>query len=561
MERLNGYRMRVMLIGIVTAVVLGSGNAKADFTFGEPTSLEAPVNTPDWNLLPHISSDELTLYFSSSRPGSLGASDIWVTTRPTKEDCWAEPENLGAPVNTPDYEWSPYITTDGLELYFHSNRPGGYGWMDLWVVRRETSEQVPEGYWGTPRNLGPTVNSAYLDGQPYITHDGLEFFFTSDRPSGLGDGDLWVMKRLTVEDPWGEPVNLGPTINSASRDRMGSISSDGLILFFDSERPGGYGESDIWMSKRPTVSDDWGPPVNLGSTVNTTYGEGKQSISADGLTLYFSGKRPGGLGSLDTPNLWQASIIPIVDFNGDGDVDARDILALSDDWGTDDSLFDIGPVPWGDGVVDIEDLKVLADYIGQDVYDPTLIAHWVFDEIEGTTAQDMSGSCDGTVVGTPFWHPDAGRVDGALELDGSTLVVTDHVLNPSDGPFSVLAWVKSNTPGQVIVSQASGENWLCTDPMNGCLMTELRGAGRISNTLCSGATISDGSWHRVAVVYDGDDRSLYVDDILVAADTQAGGPADCLGGLNIGCGRDMAPDSFFTGLIDDVRIYNRAVRP
>jgi hypothetical protein len=251
----------------------------------------------------------------------------------------------------------------------------------------------------------------------------------------------------------------------------------------------------------------------------------------------------------------------LTDFNGDGNVDGSEVSGMVNRWGMDDPLYDIGPRPWGDGIVNVEDVQVLADYIDQDVYDPTLIAHWAFDETEGMTAADMSSGCDGSVVGTPFWHPDAGTVAGALELDGSTLVVTDHVLSPSDGAFSVLAWVKSNTPGQVIVSQASGENWLCTDPMNGCLMTELRGAGRTSNTLCSGATITDGSWHRIALVYDGDDRSLYVDDILVAADTQAGGPADCSGGLNIGCGKDMAPDTFFSGLIDDVRIYNRAVRP
>ncbi|MFC1792601.1 hypothetical protein ACFL3Q_03325 [Planctomycetota bacterium] len=364
MKLLNNYRFRLKLVGLIAVVViLHSGSAKADFTFGEPMNLEAPVNSPDWNLTPYISRDELTLFFASSRPGSLGASDIWVTTRPTKEDPWTEPKNLGSPVNTSGYEWSPHISADGSELYFHSDRPGGYGWMDLWVTSRITSERIPEGYWGTPLNLGSTVNSAYLDAQPYITHDGLEFFFTSDRPGGLGDGDLWVMKRLTIEDPWGEPVNLGPTINSSSRDRIGCLSSDGLILFFDSERSGGYGQADIWMSKRPTVLDDWEPPVNLGPTVNTAYGEGQQSISTDGLTLYFSGKRPGGLGSLGIPNLWQAPIIPIVDFNSDGIVDAEDMCAIVDHWGEDYPLCDIGPMPWGDGIVDVQDLIVLAEHL------------------------------------------------------------------------------------------------------------------------------------------------------------------------------------------------------
>ncbi|UCD52955.1 MAG: LamG domain-containing protein [Phycisphaerales bacterium] len=79
--------------------------------------------------------------------------------------------------------------------------------------------------------------------------------------------------------------------------------------------------------------------------------------------------------------------------------------------------------------------------------------------------------------------------------------------------------------------------------------------------MCSDIVVTDGSWDRIALVCDGEDRSLYVDDVLVAEDTQAGGPTDCSGGLNIGCGKARASETFFSGLIDDVRIYNRAVRP
>ena len=92
-------------------------------------------------------------------------------------------------------------------------------------------------------------------------------------------------------------------------------------------------------------------------------------------------------------------------------------------------------------------------------------------------------------------------------------------------------------------------------------MTELKGTGRDSRILCSETIVADGNWHRTALVCDGEVRSLYVDDLLAAQDTQAGGPANCAGGLNIGCGKDMTPGSFFTGLIDDVRIYNRVVQP
>ena len=234
---------------------------------------------------------------------------------------------------------------------------------------------------------------------------------------------------------------------------------------------------------------------------------------------------------------------------------------MADYWETDDSVYDIGPMPWGDGIVDIEDVEVLAEYIGKDVIDPTCIAHWALDETEGEITHDRAGDNHGTVMGAALWRPNTGMIAGALEFDGATSVVADCVLDPSEDPFSVLAWVNGGAPGQVVISQVDGANWLGSDLTNGCLMTELKGAGRDSRTLCSDTIVTDGSWHRITLVCNGDARSLYVDDILAAQDTQAGGSAGCSGGLNIGCDKDMAPGSFFSGLIDDVRIYNRAVRP
>ena len=109
------------------------------------------------------------------------------------------------------------------------------------------------------------------------------------------------------------------------------------------------------MTRRTTVSDPWGPPVNLGRVINSPAHEEYVCVSADGTTLYWSCERPGGYGSSD---IWQASIIPIVDFNVDSKVDLDDLRLLIDNWGTDKTLYDIGPYAWGDGKVDIEDLKV-----------------------------------------------------------------------------------------------------------------------------------------------------------------------------------------------------------
>ena len=187
------------------------------------------------------------------------------------------------------------------------------------------------------------------------------------------------------------------------------------------------------------------------------------------------------------------------------------------------------------------------------------MAHWKLDEAEGMIASDSVGEHDGTVASLPVWQPAGGAVDGALEFDGTTFVVTNYVLNPSDGPFSALAWIKGGAPGQAVVSQATGVNWLGADPADGCLMTELTG-GRLGGVLCSEAVITDGDWHRISLAWDGSTRSLYVDDVLVAEDTQSS-LADCYGRLNIGCDKIMTLGSFFSGLIDDVRIYNRAVKP
>ena len=188
------------------------------------------------------------------------------------------------------------------------------------------------------------------------------------------------------------------------------------------------------------------------------------------------------------------------------------------------------------------------------------LAYWKLDETEGDIAYDSVGSNHGTVIGVPTWQPDGGQMNGALEFNGATFVVVGPVLNPSDGPFSVFAWIKGGQAGQAIVSQQTGVNWLMLDPATGGLMTELRTNSRGSMPLSSNAAVADDDWHHIGFAWDGSRRSLYMDDVLVAEDEKSG-LAGSSGGLTIGCGADGAPDTFFTGLIDEVRIYNRAVRP
>jgi len=249
-----------------------------------------------------------------------------------------------------------------------------------------------------------------------------------------------------------------------------------------------------------------------------------------------------------------------VDFNGDGIVDIKDLLRLIESWGQADFAVDIGPTAFGDGMVDAADLEVLMSYWGQEVPDGTLRAHWKLDETEGRIASDSAGDHDGTVVGAALWQPDGGCVAGALEFNGTTFVVAGSGLNPSDGAFSVLAWVKGGAPGQAIIAQQAGADWLLLDAATGALATGLKSGGRLGKALCSDTVITDGNWHRVGFTWDGSNRRLYVDGVLVAEDTQDG-LAACYAGFVIGCGKTMVASTFWSGLIDDVRIYNRVVKP
>ena len=555
MRQKSSYRIKLVLVGVVAAVVLGGSLAKADFTFGEPTNLGPPVNSAYVEYSPFISADGLSLYFGSNRPGGEGGWDIWVTTRETKDDEWGTPMNLGPPVNSWEHELCPNISADGLSIFFMSMRPGGSGYQDLWVATRDTVDAP----WSEAVNLGPTINSSAGEVGPSISADGLTLYFSDftspHRPGGYGKADIWFTTRPTKDDPWGEPVNLGPTVNSSASDRRPLISADGLMLYFDSTRPGGYGQGDLYVTTRATLSDPWGTPVNLGPTVNSSAWEEFPSISPDGSTLYFDSEdRPGGPGGSD---LWQAPILPIVDLNSDGVVDAIDMCIMVDHWGEDYPLCDIGPMPWGDGIVDVQDLIVLAEYLF--TY-PGTVAYWKLDETEGMFAADSVGDNDAFVTGGTAWQPGSGQVDGALQLDGiSGCAITGPVLNPSDGTFSVVAWVKGGDPGQVLVSQQSMANWLAVDA-DGNLMTELKCTGRSAGYLFSETVITDGQWHRIGLVWDGSLRKLYVDGVVVANDIQPGLEGSQMG-LYIGTGKAMEPRTYFSGLIDDVRIYNRAVSP
>ena len=286
-------------------LALAGSPVSAQLVFGEPRNLGPPINTPGIEVGPNLSADGLTLYFVSDRPGGYsGAPELWMSTRTTTRAPWGSPVNLGAAVNRHSAA-SPSISADGLELYFDNGmavRPGGQGSGDIWFTRRE-SASAP---WSEPQNLGPVVNSSFADGVPKLSRDGLSLFFASDRPGGSGNRDLWVTTRRSQSDAWQKPDNLGPVVNGSGSDWCPAISTDGLTLIFQSDRAGSLGADDFWVTTRASRSSPWSAPANLGPGINTAGDEAKADFSIGDKTLLFMSTRPGGVGALD---IWEVSIL------------------------------------------------------------------------------------------------------------------------------------------------------------------------------------------------------------------------------------------------------------
>ncbi len=291
-----------VFLGVGLSLVLASDIAAAAPRFSEwsvPISLGPMINSASNDLGPAISGDGRSLYLGSNRPGGFGLADLWVAQRASVDDPWGPPVNLGGTVNTASSEQVPALSRDGHWLFFASNRPGGFGGTDLWASWRE---HVHDDFdWQAPANLGGGVNTAFFDaGASYFENDdsGVPLlFFNSDRPGVSGGIDIYV----SAQQPDGSfgPAELVEELSSAGNDQRPVIRFDGLELFLWSDRTESSGGTDLWVSTRELVSDPWGTPVNLGATVNGIYDEAMGYVSSDRLTLFFSSNRPGGAGGFD----------------------------------------------------------------------------------------------------------------------------------------------------------------------------------------------------------------------------------------------------------------------
>lgn len=205
--------------------------------------------------------------------------------------------NLGATVNSSSDDFSPMLLGNGRVLYLTSTRDGD---QDVFSTVATSSG------WGTVTTSGSTLNTGNDEGGTSITPDGHWMIFVGcDRSEGIGDCDLYIAEY--GGGSWRNIVNLGPSVNSELWDSQPSIAIDGLTLYFASNRAGGYGGTDIWMTRR-TFGGLWGTPTNLGPTINTAADEASPYLAPDSKTLYFSSNGHPGIGGMDMyVSKWKAN--------------------------------------------------------------------------------------------------------------------------------------------------------------------------------------------------------------------------------------------------------------
>ena len=292
---------QVWLIAGFGLVCLSPGAAPKYSDWSPPINLGPIVNSSFDDLLPQVSKNGLSLYFASTRPGGFGGEDIWVCQRAGPDAPWGTPVNLGATINTSLRERGTGLSRDGHFLFLVTDRPGGFGALDIWVSWRANT--LDDFGWQPPVNLGEGVNTPSNEAGPsYVENDKIGFpqlYFTSNRPGGVGAYDIYLSE-LAANGSFG-PATLVHELSSPEGDLRPTLRNDGLEVFLNSNREGSMGDADLWVSTRATVHDVWVAPVNLGPLVNSVFNDSFPSLSSDGQTLFFSSNRtrPQGPGGFD----------------------------------------------------------------------------------------------------------------------------------------------------------------------------------------------------------------------------------------------------------------------
>jgi len=231
----------------------------------------------------YISDEDVAPSYNPQMPNlNKVQEDFFISHR--VNEFWTKAVNAGKPLNTEGNEGAQSILVDGTVMYFTAcNRTGGFGRCDIYYSSKSGKE------WSEPLNVGSKVNSKDWDAQPSVSSDGKTLYFVSNRAGGLGKKDIW----MSVKDEngnWSEPFNLGEKINTAGDEQSPFIHPDNKTLYFSSEGKTGMGGYDLFKVSR-NENGTWAEPVNLGYPINTVFDEIGLIVNAKGDKAYFASDR------------------------------------------------------------------------------------------------------------------------------------------------------------------------------------------------------------------------------------------------------------------------------
>jgi outer membrane protein OmpA-like peptidoglycan-associated protein len=250
------------------------------------------INTPDPEMFPGVSSDERTLYLTRRRNNS--DEDFYYAVMDTCDE-WYSAANMGSPPNTPSQESAQTISADGHYLFFmqcenRSENGWGQGGCDLYMCYRADS------IWSAPQSFGATINTPGYEGMPTLSPDNKELYFVSDRAGGSGGLDIWMSR--FQNGLWQAPRNMGPAINTAGNETAPFLHIDNKTLYFASDAHPGFGGSDLFLSRRLNDTT-WTKPANMGAPINSSSDEMSQCTNLEGSVLYFASDRDSVAGNFD----------------------------------------------------------------------------------------------------------------------------------------------------------------------------------------------------------------------------------------------------------------------
>ena len=278
--------------GVIAGGVASGGVASGGIATGGSSCVFGAFGAPEkitglglsFNLYsPSLSADGLTLYLSASKTGQ--PDHIYVATRADRGAQFAAATAVTG-VNSSSADGTPFLSYDGLTLYFYSDRPGGVGGHDLWFAQRSD----PLAGFGSAQLLAG-INSTDIDYEEWVSRDELTLLIVSTRKGGMGKSDIWRATRVRRTDDFSPPTTL-VGVNSSARDDRPAVSSDGLTIIFSSDRAGTAGDLDLWLATRSNAQADFSNPTNL-SALNSTASDGEPNFSADDRELFFISSRGG----------------------------------------------------------------------------------------------------------------------------------------------------------------------------------------------------------------------------------------------------------------------------